>query len=122
MQIGELAKRAGVKSSAIRYYESIGLLPPQKRVGGQRMFGEDALERLTVIVFAKQAGFTLREIRELFSGFAVKRWKPLAQRKIVELDETVARIERMRSFLTKAIRCGCVDVEECGRALMRKCN
>ena len=122
MQIGELAKRSGVQSSAIRYYESIGLLTPQGRVGGRRIFVEEALERLTVIAFAKQAGFTLREIRELFSGFRASRWKPLAQRKIVELDETVARIASMRSFLMKAIRCGCVDVEACGRALMRECG
>ena len=122
MQIGELAKHVGIQSSAIRYYESIGLLMPQRRVSGKRIFGEDALERLTVIAFAKQAGFTLREIRELFSGFHASRWKPLAQRKIVELDETVARIASMRSFLMKAIRCGCVDVEACGRALMRECG
>ena len=122
MQIGELAKRAGVQASAIRYYESIGLLAPQSRVGGRRVFGDDALERLAVIAFAKQLGFTLRDIRELFSGFRVSRWKPLATRKISELDVMVERIARMRSLLTKAIRCGCVDVEACGRALMRDCG
>jgi len=122
MQIGELANRAGVQASAIRYYESIGLLAPQRRVGGWRVFGDDALERLTVIAFAKEVGFTLRDIRELFSGFKVSRWKPLATRKISELDEMVARVARMRALLVKSIRCGCVDVEACGRALMGECD
>jgi MerR family redox-sensitive transcriptional activator SoxR len=120
MTIGELARRARVQPSAVRYYESIGLLTPATRRSGQRIFEEDALERLTVITRAKQLGFSLREVKELFSGFKITRWKPLAVRKLAELEEMTARIETMRGLLRKALRCGCLDVEECGRAMLRK--
>jgi MerR family redox-sensitive transcriptional activator SoxR len=122
MQIGELARRAGIQPSAVRYYESIGLLEPALRAGGRRVFDEDALERLAVIGFAKQLGFTLTEVRELFGGFRVSRWKPLAVRKLSELDAMTSRIQIMRSLLQKAVRCGCVDVQACGRALMKGCD
>ena len=118
MQIGELARRAGIQASAVRYYESIRLLEPASRVRGRRVFNQDALER-----FAKQLGFTLTEVRELFGGFRVSRWKPLALRKLSDLDAMTSRIQIMRTLLHKAVRCGCVDVEACGRTLMSKrCN
>ena len=120
MQIGELARRAGIQASAVRYYESIGLLAPASRVRGRRVFDQDALERLAVIGFAKQLGFTLTEVRELFGGFRVDRWRPLAVRKLSELDAMSSRIQIMRTLLQKAVRCGCVDVESCGRTLMSK--
>jgi len=123
MQIGELARRVGIQASAVRYYESIGLLEPASRVRGRRVFNQDALERLAVIGFAKQLGFTLTEVRELFGGFRVSRWKPLALRKLSDLDAMTSRIQIMRTLLHKAVRCGCVDVEACGRTLMSKrCN
>ena len=120
MQIGELARRAGIQASAVRYYESIGLLAPASRVRGRRVFDQDALERLAVIGFAKQLGFTLTEVRELFGGFRVDRWRPLAVRKLSELDAMSSRIQIMRTLLQKVVRCGCVDVESCGRTLMSK--
>jgi len=121
MQIGELARRAGIHASALRYYETIGLIVPAARVGGRRVYDEAALQRLAVIVMAKELGFTLAEIRELFGGFVVRRWKPLATRKLTELEQMRLRIGLMESMLRKMIRCGCVDVEACGRALMTKC-
>lgn len=120
MTIGELARRARVQPSAVRYYESIGLLAPAARQAGRRIFEDDSLERLAVITYAKQLGFSLNEVKELFGGFKVARWKPLAVRKIAELDEMTLRIDTMRGLLRKALRCGCLDVEECGRAMLRK--
>ena len=120
MTIGELARRARVQASAVRYYESIGLLTPAARRAGRRIFEDDALERLTVITYAKQLGFSLKEVKELFGGFKVTRWKPLAIRKIAELDEMTLRIDTMRGLLQRALRCGCLDVEECGRAMLAK--
>ncbi|MFL5841199.1 MAG: MerR family transcriptional regulator [Thermoleophilaceae bacterium] len=76
--IGELAQRAGLATPAIRYYESIGLLPEPYRVSGQRRYGDDTLKRLEFIAAAQHAGFTLREITELSDGFDVRG---LAQRK-----------------------------------------
>src|SRR3954464_11856155 len=80
--IGELAERAGLATSAIRYYESIGLLPEPYRVSGQRRYGDDTIRRLEFIAAAQQAGLTLREITELADGFDVRA---LAQRKLPEV-------------------------------------
>src|ERR671923_1495551 len=70
LTIGEVARRAGVATSAIRYYERVGLLPPAERVSGQRRYGEETLGRLAFIGVAQNAGFSLREIRELVARAA----------------------------------------------------
>ena len=120
--IGEVAERAGIESSAIRYYESLGLLPKPIRVGGKRRYGGDVLDRLALIALAKDAGFTVKEIRQLVSDFApdsgpAERWRRLATRKLAELDEQAARLRRMRRVLRLALDCGCVDLEECAPIL-----
>ena len=91
MTIGELAERAGLAASTIRYYEEVKLLPRPARESGRRVFDEATLDRLLVIAFAKEAGFSLREIRQLFDGFASEtpagvRWQKLATSKLVELE------------------------------------
>ena len=63
MAIGEVARRAGVRASALRYYESIGILPAPRRVNGRRRYDGEVLELLTVVRVAQQAGFTAAEIR-----------------------------------------------------------
>ena len=120
MTIGELARRAKLAPSAIRYYEERGLLPRPSRAGGKRVFDEQTLDRLMVIEFAKTAGFTLREIRQLFTGFASEtpagvRWKKLATAKLGEVDALAQRVEVMRELLREALRCGCIDLDACGR-------
>ena len=85
MQISELARQAGLRASAIRFYERIGLLPPARRVSGQRRYDHGVLSRLAVIERARQSGFTLDEARRLFSGFREgvppsERWRKLAQK------------------------------------------
>src|SRR5881227_2720657 len=69
MTIGEVARRAGLQASAIRYYEKIGLLPKTQRIGGQRRYEPGVLNYLEVIDVAKRAGFRMDEIRHLFHGF-----------------------------------------------------
>lgn len=120
MTIGKLAERAGLAASAIRYYEEVGLLPPPARASGRRVFGEQALDRLLVIAFAKEAGFSLREIRQLFDGFASDtpagtRWRKLATAKLVEVEALAARIDTMKHLLREALRCGCVELDACGK-------
>ena len=66
LAIGEVAQRAGVRPSTIRYYESIGLLPPPARVNGRRRYDAAVLERLRIVRTAQEVGFTLDEIRDLF--------------------------------------------------------
>ncbi len=120
MSIGELARRAGVAASTIRYYEEAGLLPQPARSSGQRVFGEEALDRLLLIGFAKEAGFSLREIKQLFDGFASdtpagRRWQKLATAKLAEIEATITRMEMMKELLREVLRCGCVELETCGK-------
>lgn len=120
MTIGELAARAGLAASTIRYYEEVKLLPRPARASGRRVFDEATLDRLLVITFAKEAGFSLREIRQLFDGFASEtpagvRWQKLATAKLAEMEALAARIEAMKAVLRDALRCGCVELDACGK-------
>jgi MerR family redox-sensitive transcriptional activator SoxR len=69
LSIGEVARQVGIRASAIRYYEQAGLLPAPRRRSGQRRYDPDIIDRLALIEFAQQAGFTIGEIRTLFEGF-----------------------------------------------------
>src|SRR5205809_2575919 len=125
MTIGEVARRAGLQTSAIRYYETIGLLPKTQRIGGQRRYEPGVLNYLEVINMAKRAGFRMDEIRQLFHGFkkgtpAFRRWRLLAQRKITEMDDLIARAKKMKRLLQKADRCKCPDLEDCGKTFREK--
>lgn len=118
LTIGEVARETGLRTSAVRYYESVGLLPAPRRVNGRRRFGRDVVRLLGTVRFAQQAGFTVAEIRTLFHGFGADvppsaRWRKLASQKLVELDALVARAERMRVALQTAMRCGCLRIEDC---------
>ncbi|MEP7294406.1 MAG: MerR family transcriptional regulator, partial [Chloroflexota bacterium] len=66
LTISEVARQAGVRTSTLRYYESIGLLPEPARISGRRHYDADVLQRLEIIRTAQQAGFTLAELRVLF--------------------------------------------------------
>ena len=87
-----------LRPSAIRYYESLGILPPALRRSGQRRYDDTILYRLAVIQRARQTGFSLEEIRELFLGFgpatsASKRWQKMSRQKLAELDAVVLPAE-----------------------------
>jgi MerR family redox-sensitive transcriptional activator SoxR len=118
LRIGEVAARAGLRTSAIRYYEQIGLLPEARRLNGRRRYAANVLDHLAVIRMAQEAGFTVAEIRNLFHGFpgdapASLRWRSLAERKIVEVDAMIARATRMRAVLAESLRCGCLTFDQC---------
>jgi len=125
MTISQVAQQFGVRSSTLRFYEEIGILPPADRVSGRRRYDDAALSRLAVIQRARQSGFTLEEIRQLFSGFgpdvtAGQRWRELSRGKLAELDAAIERIESMRELLRRMDRCGCEALDECGRNLLKK--
>jgi MerR family redox-sensitive transcriptional activator SoxR len=116
--IGEVARQAGVRPSAIRYYESIGLLPPPARVSGRRRYTSAAVQMLAVIQLAQQAGFTMAEIGELFHGFseqtpAGERWHQLAARKLHDVERMLQRAQAMKQLLESLLECGCVRLEDC---------
>lgn len=118
MTIGEVARRAGIASSAIRYYESIGLLPAPTRESGQRRYDEAILGRLAFVDIAQQAGFTLSEVGELLeAGVAHERMaetlQGLSARKLSEIQALIERAEAMRGWLEVAGSCTCSRPEEC---------
>jgi MerR family transcriptional regulator, redox-sensitive transcriptional activator SoxR len=122
LTIGEVARRAGVRASAIRYYEEAGLLPEPERSGGKRRYDEGILRRLALIGGAKRAGFTLGEIRTLLHGFpsgtwATERWQVLASGKLVEVDEAIEQLQETRKLLEEALSCKCASLDECARLL-----
>ena len=124
LAIGEVARRAGIATSAIRYYEREGLIPRAPRVGGQRRYGPEIVERLTLIQLAQSAGFRIAEVKRLLGGFGRRtppgpRWRALAERKLEELDERIAEAERMKSVLEAVTRCECPTFEVCARSLCR---
>jgi MerR family transcriptional regulator, redox-sensitive transcriptional activator SoxR len=119
MTIGEVARRTGLRASAIRFYERTGLLPKPVRTSGQRRYGAAILDRIAVLERAKACGFTLTEIGILFNdqGRHSIKWRRLADGKIAELDTTLQRIAAMKDLLRR--RCQCATADECGRC-MRK--
>jgi MerR family redox-sensitive transcriptional activator SoxR len=125
LAISEVARVFGLRTSAIRYYEQIGILPPPMRRNGQRRYDNSALFRLAVVQRARETGFTLEEIRELFFGFPPgtrppKRWHQLSQRKIAELRERMNRLKQMETLLKRMENCRCDALDECGEKLLRQ--
>src|SRR5579859_3699063 len=122
LTIGAVARRAGVRPSAIRYYESMGLLPAPRRVSGRRCYGPEVLPRLTLIAAAQRMGFTIAEISTLLQGFsadtpASARWRALAARKLPEVEALMARAQEMKTLLEEALHCGCLTLDACARVL-----
>jgi MerR family redox-sensitive transcriptional activator SoxR len=118
LTIGQVAKRAGLNTSAIRYYEAKGLLPEPARISGQRRYGKDTLTRLGVIDIAKRAGFSLADIRVLLGANdagepAHSQLQALARRKLPAVDELIERAQRVRAWLQTATGCGCDTLDVC---------
>ncbi len=122
LSIGDVARRAGLRPSALRYYEKAGLISPQLRENGRRQYDPGIFNALAVIAYAKKAGFTIAETKLLLNGFgrdvsASARWRAIAHHKQAELDIVIANARRMKSLLRSALRCECMTLEECGRFL-----
>lgn len=118
LSIGEVAARAGIRVSHIRYYEEVGVLPPADRVSGRRRYREDVLHRLSIIDVAQRAGLSLDEIRDLTgpdnrSDDASVRIRELAERKLPEVDALIRRAEAVKQWLRLARTCDCTTVDVC---------
>ena len=120
MRIGDLSRLTGIPSSAIRFYEEQGLLPRPARLAGRRVFDDRAVTHLAVVQLAKDAGFTLAEIRQLVMEFGRNRWRRLAERKLGEIQIAAEGLRTMTLLLEKLLRCKCPDIEFCGRAIRRR--
>ncbi len=116
MRIGEVARRAGVRVSLIRYYEDIGVLPEPPRVSGQRRYDDTVLRRLSVIDVAQRAGLSLDEIRDLLdhgNDPMSARLRDLADRRLPEIDALIERARRVRVWLEAATSCDCKRIDDC---------
>jgi MerR family redox-sensitive transcriptional activator SoxR len=118
LTIGEVAQKAGVATSSIRYYESIGLLPEPDRLHGQRRYRSDVLGRLAFIGVAQSAGFKLSEIKGLVDGVdggdgMAGQMRSLSSRKLTEVEALLERTKAMKGWLEVAKECGCKTPDEC---------
>jgi MerR family redox-sensitive transcriptional activator SoxR len=125
LAISDVARVFRLRTSAIRYYEQIGILPLPMRKNGQRRYEKSVLFRLAVVQQARESGFTLEEIRELFFGFQPatrppKRWHKLSERKIAELQLRMKRLKLMETLLKEIQGCRCNALEECGERLLSR--
>ncbi|MGD1257638.1 helix-turn-helix domain-containing protein [Mycobacterium seoulense] len=115
LTIGEVARRAGVAATTLRYYEQIGLVPPPGRLGGQRRYDDSVLARLEVIRLCKSAGFALEEIQLLFADDAPGRpaSRALAEAKLAEIDAQMESLARARAVIEWGMRCTCPSIDSC---------
>lgn len=119
LTVGELAARAGIKASAVRFYEDEGLIDATRTSGNQRRFSAGELRRVSVIKAAQAVGLTLTEIRQALDALGGRRtpsaadWSRMSAAWTATLDERIAALERLRDDLDGCIGCGCLSLEAC---------
>lgn len=119
LTIGGLSERAGVATSALRFYEAEGLIHASRSSGGQRRFARDMLRRVSFIRVAQQVGLSLDEIRTALHALPEQRtptdedWHELSASWRPRLDEQIAMLERLRDRLDGCIGCGCLSMSFC---------
>lgn len=119
ISIGFLARRTGLAVSAIRYYETQGLISPQRNAGGQRRFPRSDIRRLSFVIMAQKFGFSIARIRELMAELPdnrtpnAKDWGGISKVFRIELDAQIASLEAMRDKLDGCIGCGCLSMDKC---------
>jgi DNA-binding transcriptional MerR regulator len=105
LTIGEVARRAGVPTSTVRYYERRGLLPADTRRSGQRRYRDESLRRLVFIGLMQDAGLSLDDIAGILDAVSVAEWKAIGAQRVARLDEEIGRLEQARALLQAALLC-----------------
>jgi MerR family redox-sensitive transcriptional activator SoxR len=119
LAIGEVAARAGMAPSALRYYEDQGLITASRTAGGARRYPRSVLRRLAIIRAGRNVGLSLPEIRAALESLpgdrppTVEDWARLSEGWRARLDEQIAALERLRDGLTSCIGCGCLSLSRC---------
>ena len=119
LTIGDLAARSGVRTSALRFYESRGLIVSQRTGGNQRRYARETLRRVAVIRAAQVLGLTLEEIERALDQLPDARtpnrgdWERLSETWHGLLDGRIAELEALRDRLSGCIGCGCLSLENC---------
>jgi MerR family redox-sensitive transcriptional activator SoxR len=113
LSIGDVARQTGIQTSAIRYYESVGLLPPPRRINGRRRYDESIFQRLGVIQFARQADFRISELQALLATST--QWETLAGEKIAEMDAIIERARSIKERLLEVQQWQCTRDANCAQ-------
>jgi DNA-binding transcriptional MerR regulator len=110
-----LATRTGVAASALRYWEELGLIPAPVRVSGHRRYPPSAIGLVGVILLFRDLGVSLREAKALLASRAdsVGGWRTLAERKLADLDEQIAKAQTAREVITHTLACPHDDIATC---------
>src|SRR5262245_10500251 len=115
MSIGELARRTGLATSALRYYERVGLLVPEGRAAGRRYYAGSSVEQVALIRLCQDAGFTLAEVREVVAAGSRRppSWTRLMEAKLLELEASIARATRAKKLIEHALACRHRELSMC---------
>ena len=119
LAIGEVSRRSGVASSALRFYEERGLISSERAGSGHRRYARPVLRRIAFIVFAQRIGLTLDEIGAELAKLPPDRapnrrdWSRLSSSWTSRIDERIAELERLKVGLTGCIGCGCLSLDRC---------
>jgi MerR family transcriptional regulator, redox-sensitive transcriptional activator SoxR len=119
LPIGEVARRAGIATSALRYYEKEGLVSPVRSQGGRRQYTRSVLRRLAFVRAAQTVGLSLQEIRAALAALPEERtpttadWARLSRSWRDRLDEQIGGLTALRDGLTSCIGCGCLSLRAC---------
>jgi DNA-binding transcriptional MerR regulator len=115
LSIGELAERSGVATTALRYYDELGLVRPATRSSGRRRYAESAVAEVGAILFFREVGFSLAEISSFLTARDLRSRQEIVDRKLAELNEQRHRIDVAREALAHGQRCPAGDPMRCSR-------
>jgi MerR family transcriptional regulator, redox-sensitive transcriptional activator SoxR len=119
LTIGDISRRSGVASSALRFYEERGLISSERAGSGHRRYRRPVLRRIAFIVFAQRVGLSLEEIAAELAKLPPDRaptrrdWSRLSSKWSTRIDERIAELERLKLGLTECIGCGCLSLDRC---------
>ncbi|MEG4315245.1 redox-sensitive transcriptional activator SoxR [Pseudomonas sp. FIP_A4] len=119
LPIGEIAKRSGVAASALRYYESLGLISSSRQGTSRRYFPRSTLRRVAFIIFAQKIGYSLQEIGEQLARLPTgklptdKDWQALSRGWKQQVAQRIMELQRLDMDLDHCIGCGCLSLQRC---------
>lgn len=119
LTIGQMARRSGVAVSALRYYERLGILTPERTTGGQRRYPARDLRKVSFLIVAQKFGYTLPQIADMLAGLPQGRapnaaeWAAISQQFRADLDVQIAALTKLRGNLDGCIGCGCLSMDKC---------
>ncbi|GCE02951.1 MerR family transcriptional regulator [Dictyobacter aurantiacus] len=127
LTISQVAAKAGLRPSAIRYYESINVLPAPRRISGQRRYDPAVLDHLAFIQIAQKLGFSLTEIQFLFEQRGEETpladyWQNVARQKLTEVDALIRQATHIKHMLIQGMRCNCPNLSDCINCVLTNCQ